>query len=99
MSEIGVIGSQQFTLGFRLAGIRRIWDAEGEDDLERAVAAARRDESVSILVMETSDLRKLSPRTRHELVGSVRPTMVAVGKEEDNSLREKIKQAVGVDLW
>ena len=99
MSEIGVIGSQQFTLGFRLAGIRRIWDAEGEDDLERAVAAARRDDGVAILVMETSDLRKLSPRTRNELVSSVRPTMVAVGTEEDNSLREKIKQAVGVDLW
>jgi V/A-type H+/Na+-transporting ATPase subunit F len=99
MSEIGVIGSPQFTLGFRLAGIRRIWDADGEEELERAVAAARRDEAVVILVMETADLRRLSPRTRSDLVSSVKPTMVAVGREEDNSLREKIKQAVGVDLW
>lgn len=99
MSEIGVVGSPQFTLGFRLAGIRRIWDATGEDDLERAVAAARRDELVSILVMQTGDLQRLSPRTRSEVVSATRPTLVAVGLEEDNTLREKIKQAVGVDLW
>jgi len=99
MSEIGVVGSQQFTLGFRLAGIRKIWDAASEDDLERAVAAARRDEGISILVMQTGDLSRVSPRTRSELVSATRPTLVAVGLEEDNTLREKIKQAVGVDLW
>lgn len=99
MSQLAVIGSQQFTLGFRLAGIRRIWDVATEDELERAVAEARRDDDVAILVMETADVRRLTLRTRSELVASVRPTMVAVGREEDNTLREKIKQAVGVDLW
>ena len=99
MAQLAVIGSQQFTLGFRLAGIRRIWDVATEDELERAVTEARRDDDVAILVMETADVRRLTPRTRSELVASVRPTMVAVGREEDNTLREKIKQAVGVDLW
>jgi V/A-type H+-transporting ATPase subunit F len=99
MSEVAVIGTQQFTLGFRLAGIRRIWEAGTEDELERAVAEARRDDNVSILVLQTGDVKRLTPRTRSELVSSVRPTMVAVGTEEDNTLREKIKQAVGVDLW
>jgi V/A-type H+/Na+-transporting ATPase subunit F len=99
MAQLAVIGSQQFTLGFRLAGIRRIWDVASEDELEKAVAEARRDDDVAILVMETADVRRLTPRTRSELVASVRPTMVAVGREEDNTLREKIKQAVGVDLW
>lgn len=99
MTDIAVIGSQQFTLGFRLAGVRRIWEASDEDGLERAVAEARRDDAISILVLETGDVKRLSPRTRAELVASVRPTMVAVGSEDDNTLREKIKQAVGVDLW
>lgn len=99
MTDVAVIGTQQFTLGFRLAGVRRIWEANTEDDLERAVAEARRDDSVSILVLQTGDVKRLSQRTRSELVSSVRPTMVAVGTEEDNTLREKIKQAVGVDLW
>jgi V/A-type H+-transporting ATPase subunit F len=99
VTQIGVIGSPQFTLGFRLAGIRRIWDAESEEQLERAIAEARRDAEVSILVLETRDMQRISARTRHELVASVKPTAVAVGMEEDNTLREKIKQAVGVDLW
>jgi len=99
MSDVAVIGTQEFSLGFRLAGIRRIWEASTEDELERAVAEARRDDNVSILVMQTADVKRLTPRTRSELVSSVRPTMVAVGTEDDNTLREKIKQAVGVDLW
>jgi V/A-type H+-transporting ATPase subunit F len=99
VTEIAVMGSPQFTLGFRLAGVRRIWDATSEDDLERAARQATSDASVSILVLETADLARLSPRTRADLVASVKPTVVAVGTQEDNTLREKIKQAVGVDLW
>ena len=99
MPEIAVMGSPQFTLGFRLAGIRRIWDATSEEELERAARQAAADPQVSILVLETADLARLSPRTRADLVASVKPTVVAVGTQEDNTLREKIKQAVGVDLW
>ena len=101
MSELGVVGSQPFTLGFRLAGIRRIYETGtgSEEELERAVALARKDAQVSILILETKDVARLSPRTRSDLVSSVKPTLVAVGRDEDNTLREKIKQAVGVDLW
>lgn len=99
MSELAVVGSQPFTLGFRLAGIRRIWETSTDEDLERAVAQARKDPTVSILILETKDVSRLSPRTKSELVSSVKPTLVAVGLDEDNTLREKIKQAVGVDLW
>jgi V/A-type H+-transporting ATPase subunit F len=99
MPEIAVVGSQQFTLGFRLAGVRRIWTADGPADLARAVMAARDDADVSILVMATDDVTRLDGRLRYELVRSVKPTLVAVGEEEDDSLREKIKQAIGVDLW
>ena len=101
MAELAVVGRPEFTLGFRLAGVRRIFEtgAGTEEDLERAVAAARKDPAVSILILETKDVARLSPRTRSDLVSSVRPTMVAVGVDEDNTLREKIKQAVGVDLW
>ncbi len=99
MSELAVVGRPEFTLGFRLAGIRKVWDAGSEEELERAVALARRDDGVAILVLETRDMTRISARTRGELVASVKPTVVAVGLEEDNTLREKIKQAVGVDLW
>ncbi len=98
MSQLAVVGSESFTLGFRLAGIRKIWNAEG-DALGAAVEKAMQDADVSILVMETGSLPNLEPRLRNTLVTSVKPTLVAVGTDEDNTLREKIKQAVGVDLW
>lgn len=99
MSEIAVIGSQRFTLGFRLAGIKKIHEAETEIELEKAILSVKRDPEASILVMETSDVGRLETRLREELEASVTPTLVAVGTEDDNSLRRKIKQAVGVDLW
>ena len=99
MAELAVIGSDQFTLGFRLAGVRRIWPAESPSELTHAVHAARADGNVSILVMDQDDLEHLDVRLRDELVTGVKPTLVVVGTEEDNTLRAKIKQAVGVDLW
>lgn len=99
MSELAVVGNDRFTLGFRLAGIRKIWNAETPTDLTAAIAAARADDDVSILVMETDDLQSLDVRLRDDLVSGVKPTLVAVGEEEDDTLRSKIKQAVGVDLW
>ncbi len=98
MSEIVVVGSDRFTLGFRLAGIRKIHTC-GPEELEQNVRVAMNDADASILVMETSDVSKLNERLREELVASVKPTLVSVGVDEDNTLREKVKQAVGVDLW
>jgi V/A-type H+/Na+-transporting ATPase subunit F len=99
MTQIAVLGSEQFTLGFRLAGVRGILNAVEVEDLERTALKVLQNPDVSILIMETKDVSRLDGRVRHELVSSVRPTLVAVGAEEDNTLREKIKQAVGVDLW
>jgi len=99
MSELAVIGSETFGIGFRLAGIQKVWIADSVEDLERTVRKAQSDAAVSILVMETADVQRLDGRTRHQLVSSVKPTLVAVGVDEDNTLRDKIKQAVGVDLW
>ncbi|MGB0653385.1 MAG: V-type ATP synthase subunit F [Thermoplasmatota archaeon] len=99
MSELAVVGSETFTLGFRLAGVRRVWNASEESELTSSVRQAMADDDVSILVMATADVDRLDARLRDELVTSVKPTLVAVGQEEDNTLRNKIKQAVGVDLW
>ncbi|HET6399577.1 MAG TPA: V-type ATP synthase subunit F [Candidatus Thermoplasmatota archaeon] len=95
-STLAVVGNETFTLGFRLVGIRKIWNAATEEELERAVARARQDPDVSILVMETSDLNRMSSRTRHELVGLVRPTVDADGLLDLVAQRRVL---VGVDLW
>ena len=98
--EIAVIGSGEFILGFRLAGIRKTYAAEGEERLKAAIQRAMDDPEVGILVLSTADFERIPVRLRTALENSIRPTVVAIGGEEGGiSLREKIKRSVGVDLW
>ena len=36
---------------------------------------------------------------KKKLSNSVKPTVIAIGSEVDQGLRDRIKTAVGVDLW
>ncbi len=97
--EIAVIGNSDFVLGFRLAGIRKTYEAEPAE-LERRIQTVLNDKTVGILVMHNDDLKKLSVHMQKTLDDSVEPTVIAIGgKGESTNLRDKIKQAVGVDLW
>ena len=97
--EIAVVGNSDFVIGFRLAGIRKIFDATSSD-IESKIQDVLNDKSVAILVVHNDDLRMLSPHMQQTLDDSVEPTVIAIGgKGESTNLRDKIKQAVGVDLW
>jgi V/A-type H+/Na+-transporting ATPase subunit F len=98
--EIAVIGSSEFVVGFRLAGIRKTMVAEEEEKLKAAIQKALEDPEVGILVLSTADFARVPVRLRTTLENSIRPTVVAIGEGEGGlSLREKIKRSVGVDLW
>lgn len=97
--EIAVVGSSDFVIGFRLAGIRKIHDATSSD-IEAKIQGVLNDKKVGILVVHNDDMKKLSPQMQKTLDDSVEPTVIAIGgKGESTNLRDKIKQAVGVDLW
>ena len=98
--EIAVIGSSEFIVGFRLAGIQKIYAAEDEERLKKYITQALDDENIGILVMNSSDIEKIPVRLRTTLENSIRPTVIAIGGEEGGmSMRERIKRSVGVDLW
>ena len=97
--EIAVIGNSDFVLGFRLAGIRKIFEATSQD-IETKIQDILKDRSVAILVIHDNDIQKLSSQIRQTLEDSVEPTVLVIGgKGGSTNLREKIKQSVGVDLW
>jgi V/A-type H+-transporting ATPase subunit F len=97
--EIAVVGTSDFVIGFRLAGIRKIYDATSMD-IEAKIQTVLNDKNVGILVIHDDDMKKLSPHMQQVLDDSVEPTVIAIGgKGESTNLRDKIKQAVGVDLW
>ena len=97
--EIAVVGTSDFVIGFRLAGIRKIYDATSMD-IEAKIQGVLNDKNVGILIIHDDDMKTLSPHMQQVLDDSVEPTVIAIGgKGESTNLRDKIKQAVGVDLW
>ena len=98
--ELAAIGKSEFVTGFRLAGVRQIYEANDIKAVESAVKSALADKSVGIVVMHNDDISNLPEILKKNLNESVQPTVVALGGSGGSmSLREKIKQAVGVDLW
>ena len=98
--EIAVIGSSEFIVGFRLAGVRKIYAAEDEEKLKRQIHNVLGDSEVGILVMDSRDMDRISQRLRTTLENSVKPTVIAIGVQEGGmSMRERIKRSVGVVLW
>jgi V/A-type H+-transporting ATPase subunit F len=98
--EIAVIGSSEFVLGFRLAGIRRTYTTESDEKLVEYITRVLDDGTIGILVLQSKDMNRIPRRLQTTLENSVKPTVIAVGGEEGGlSMREKIKRSVGVDLW
>jgi len=98
--EIAVVGSQEFTTGFQLAGVRRLETVPPEDDdaLDDAVETVLDDDNVGIVVMHSADMGSLSRLVRERAETSVEPTVVTVGGGENSGLREQIRRAIGIDL-
>ena len=97
--EIAVLGSPEFTLGFQLAGISHIYNPEGEESIQSDLKGLLNSKDVGIVVVDSEVLSSLPDRLREQLSASVSPTILGIGTEEDNTLRETIRKAIGVDLW
>ncbi|MFB6138305.1 MAG: V-type ATP synthase subunit F [Halobacteriaceae archaeon] len=99
--EIAVVGSPEFTTGFRLAGVRKFANVPPEEKpeaLDDAVSGVLEDEDVGIVVMHDDDLEHLSRDVRQAVETSVEPTVVTLGGEGGAGLREQIRRAIGIDL-
>ena len=95
--EIAVIGSDEFVLGFRLAGIRRVFVANSDNYQEKMLEAMSQP-TIGILAVDEKDLDNLSFQVRQKVMDSIQPVVVPVGGD-DGDLREKVKRAIGVDLY
>ena len=96
--ELAAVGRDEFVQGFKLAGVRKTVSV-ARDQLESQVAKVLEDASVGILILSADDMSALSHSLRHRLETTPRPVVIAVGKREEEDLREKIKRAIGVDLY
>lgn len=97
--ELSVVGSQEFTLGFQLAGISNIFNPENEDEMVSQLRSLLNSKDVGIIVIDSAIMATLPERLKYQLSASVTPTVLGIGTEEDTTLRDTIRKAIGVDLW
>ena len=95
--EIAVIGSEEFVVGFRLAGIKRVYAVSPDGLLDKIVQVMDEPE-VGILAVHTKDLERLPAQLRAKMMDSVDPVVIPVGLEEGD-MRDKIRRAMGIDLY
>jgi V/A-type H+-transporting ATPase subunit F len=100
MKRVAVIGDTDFNAGFMLAGVTDTYDVASDEELIKAVEDVLKREDIGVVVIKYDDLKKLPLILRREIDESVEPTFVAVGGMGGvEEIREKIRKAIGVDLW
>lgn len=97
--DIAVVGSPAFTLGFQLAGLSNLHNPDSDDELHFTLRSLLNNKSVGIMVVDSAVMATLPERLRDQLSASVSPTVLGIGTEEDTTLRDTIRKAIGVDLW
>ncbi len=97
--EIAFVGGSESVLGFNLAGIKKSYAANSVDEMVSKIGEVMADSNVGILVLRQSDYNKLPKRLQEQLSESIKPTIITIGTEQSTEMREKIKRAIGVDLW
>ena len=95
--DIAVLGSNEFVLGFRLGGVKRVYTVKPEN-YEQKLLELIADSSIGVLAIDSKDIDVLSPNGRKKAMESIAPVVVIVGAKEGD-LREKVKRAIGVDLY
>ena len=69
------------------------------DDYKQKIEEAMSDPEIGILAVDSKDLVNLPPQMRTKVSDSIQPVVVPVGGGGVTDLREKVKRAIGVDLY
>ncbi|MEM0088412.1 MAG: V-type ATP synthase subunit F [Archaeoglobaceae archaeon] len=98
--KLAVIGDMDFVTGFMLAGIVDIYEVKSDEEMIKAVEDVLRRKDIGVVVIKPEFLKKLPVALRREIEERVEPTFIAVGATGGvEEIREKIRKAIGVDLW
>jgi V/A-type H+-transporting ATPase subunit F len=97
--DIVIVGTPEFTLGFQLAGISTLYNPEDDEAMVSILSGLLTNKQVGVVVIDSATQATLPERLRARLSASVSPTVLGIGTEEDTTLRDTIRKAIGVDLW
>jgi V/A-type H+-transporting ATPase subunit F len=95
--EIAAVGSPDFIVGFRLAGIRMVVETDPET-FEKTVQQILDNRNVGIVVVDMNDVEGLPASLRKRMTDSTTPVVIPIGTDEGD-IREKVRRAIGIDLY
>jgi V/A-type H+-transporting ATPase subunit F len=101
MSELAVVGDEEFVMGFRLIGINKIFEAESKEKIKDSFSSAMNDKDIGVIVTNNRAIEMLESNFRRNVENSITPVVVVLSTKPgaQENLREMIKKAIGIDLW
>lgn len=94
--KIAVIGKEDFCLGFRLAGISKIFETNNP---QQAISQIKQDQETGVVVFDQSLMEKLDEDEQKELEDSLKPIFLNVSTEaSEDSLKKMVRKSIGVEI-
>ena len=98
MVNVVVLGSNEFIVGFQLAGIKETIEASSEPIKD--INELKKRKEVGIVVVDEKIMESIDTDQRQEIEDSVDPVFIPVStKVEQDSLKRLIKKSIGIELW
>ena len=100
MKKVACIGTESFTLGFQLSGIRKTVNIHDKKDILDNIHSLRRDREIGIVIVEEKILETIDSHDREEIEDLVEPVFIPLSaKSTSENIRKLIIKSIGVDLW
>jgi len=98
MVKTAVLGSNEFIVGFQLAGIKDTMEVS--DNPMKDINNFRTKKEHGVVIIDENIIEGLDKHQKLEVEDSVDPVFIPIStKVEQDSLKRLIKKSIGVDLW
>ncbi|MBI2523577.1 hypothetical protein HYW19_04240 [Candidatus Woesearchaeota archaeon] len=98
MVKTVVLGSNEFIVGFQLAGIKDT--IEASNNPLKDINKLKEKKEHGVVIIDEKIMENLDKHERIDVEDSVDPVFIPVStKIEQDSLKRLIKKSIGVDLW
>lgn len=99
---VAAFGSNEFTTGFELVGVKTIISTTDLDEYHcsKLLFETLKRNDIGLLIVEEHTLEELSQQDRFIVENYLRPVVVVLTeKPNDGSLRRQIRRAIGIDIY
>ena len=100
MYVIATFGSDRFTIGFNLCGIKETFIVSDRDEANKTARELLNNKKIGLVITEAGVYNNLKPDIKDKILTTISPIFVVLSEKDqkDDSLRLMIKKAIGVDL-